>query len=129
MSAGEELVALSERKWAWTSAKDVASLERLFDDQASFVHMGATFTKSEEIEVIEVIEVIETGRIHYREVEIQDVSARVIGSTGIVLTTMVMHSVVDGNEVTNPFAMTETYVHDGEAWTLGAMSFTRLINR
>jgi hypothetical protein len=42
-----------------------------------------------------------------------------------------MHSVVDGNEVTNPFAVAETYVADresaGSGWRLAAMSFTRLI--
>ncbi len=117
----DQLTALSAQKWEWMSAKDIDKLETLFHDEAIFVHMGATFTKGEELEVIE------TGRIHYREVEIEDVSTRLIGSTGIVLTTLVMHSVVDGNEVTNRFAATEMYVQEGTAWRLGAMTFTRLI--
>lgn len=33
-----------------------------------------------------------------------------------------------GNEVTNLFAVTDTYVQDGDGWRLAAMSFTRLIN-
>lgn len=121
-TALEQLTGLSAQKWEWMSAKDTRNLEALFHDEAIFVHMGATFTKNEELEVIE------TGRIHYREAEIEDVSARVIGPTGIVLTNLVMHSLVDGNEVTNPFAVTETYVHDADGWRLGAMSFTRLIS-
>jgi autonomous glycyl radical cofactor GrcA len=125
MSAGDQLLALSQEKWDRMSAKDVAWLGDLFHAEAIFVHMGATFTKAEELDVIE------TGRIHYREVEIEETSVRVIDTTGIVLTTLVMHSVVDGNEVTNPFAVAETYVADresaGSGWRLAAMSFTRLI--
>ena len=37
--------------------------------------------------------------------------------------------VVGGNEVTNPFVVTEVYVRDGEDWTLASLSFTRLVTR
>ena len=123
MSLGEELVALSKQKWEWMSAKDVEKLEALFHDEAIFVHMGATFTKPEELDVIR------SGRIHYRDVDIEDVSVRIVEGTGIVLTTLVLGSVVDGKEVSNPFAVTEVYVRSDDAWSLGSMSFTRLINR
>ncbi len=123
MTSDNDLEALSRTKWERMSAKDVAWLDGLFHDDAVFVHMGATFTKGEELDVIR------TGRIHYREAVIEEISSRTIGPTGIVLTTLEMESVVDGNEVTNPFAVTETYVHAGDAWRLAAMSFTRLINR
>ena len=122
MSLGE-LVALSKQKWEWMSAKDVEKLEALFHDEAIFVHMGATFTKPEELDVIR------SGRIHYRDVDIEDVSVRIVEGTGIVLTTLVLGSVVDGKEVSNPFAVTEVYVRSDDAWSLGSMSFTRLINR
>jgi hypothetical protein len=98
-------------------------LNALFDEQAVFVHMGATFTKEQELEVVR------TGRIHYRDVEIEDVSLRIVGSTAIVLTTLELTAVVDGNEVTNPFVVTEAYARFGDAWKLASMSFTRLINR
>ena len=123
MSLGEELVALSKQKWEWMSAKDVEKLEALFHDEAIFVHMGAAFTKPEELDVIR------SGRIHYRDVDIEDVSVRIVEGTGIVLTTLVLGSVVDGKEVSNPFAVTEVYVRSDDAWSLGSMSFTRLINR
>lgn len=119
----EALISLSSEKWAWMSAKDTVRLSALFHDEAIFVHMGATFSKPEELEVIG------SGGIHYREVDVEDVSARVIGSTGIVLTSLVLHAVVDGNEVTNPFSVTETYVREDDTWALAAMAFTRLINR
>jgi hypothetical protein len=116
-----ELLSLSRQKWTDMAAKDTARLGALFHEEAIFVHMGATFTKTEELEIIS------SGRIHYRQVDIEEISARIIGSTGIVLTTLTMHSTVSDHEVTNPFAVTEVYVQDGETWRLGAMSFTRLI--
>lgn len=37
-----------------------------------------------------------------------------------------LDAVVGGNEVTNPFVVTEVYVCKGDAWKLGSLSFTRL---
>jgi hypothetical protein len=71
-------------------------LAALFNEAAVFVHMGATFSKEQKLDVIK------TGKIHYRDVDIKDVSVRFIGSTAIVLTTLQLGSVVDGNEVSNP---------------------------
>jgi hypothetical protein len=83
--------------------------------------MGATFSKEEELDVIK------TGHIHYRDVDIEDVSVRFIGTTAIVLTPLQLGSVVDGKEVTTPFVVTEVYVREADAWTMGSMSFTRLV--
>ena len=41
--------------------------------------------------------------------------------------TLQLGSVVDGNEVSNPFVVTEVYVQQAEGWTLASMSFTRLV--
>lgn len=120
-STEQDLIALSQRKWDWMAAQDVTPLAALFHDDAVFVHMGATFTKPEELNVIE------TGYIHYRDIDISDVSVRIIDTTAIVLTTMQLGSVVDGREVSNPFVVTEVYVQQGDTWTLGSMSFTRLV--
>jgi hypothetical protein len=100
-SAEDEIINLSKQKWDWMSAQDVAPLAALFNEAAVFVHVGATFSKEQELDVIK------TGRIHYRDVDIKDVdikdvSVRFIGSTTIVLTTLQLGSVVDGNEVSTP---------------------------
>ena len=52
---------------------------------------------------------------------------RFIGETAIVLNRIRLDAVVGGNEVSNPFVVTEVYVRDHDAWTLGALSFTRLL--
>ena len=122
-SADDEIINLSKQKWDWMSAREVAPLAALFNEAAVFVHMGATFSKEEELDVIK------TGRIHYRDVDIEDVSVRFIRSTAIVLGNASAGSVVDGNEVSNPFVVTEVYVQYADAWTLASMSFTRLITQ
>jgi hypothetical protein len=67
------------------------------------------------------------GRRQYKTVEIQEASVRFIGSTAILLNKIRLVAVVGGNEVTNPFVVTEVYVRQNGAWVLGSLSFTRLV--
>ena len=117
----DTLLDLSAQLWRWMSDREVEPLRELFADEAVFVHMGATFSKDEELDVIA------SGRIHYRDIDISETSVRRIGETAIVLTTMRMTAVVGGDEVTNPFTTTGVFTRDGERWRLGALAFTRLI--
>jgi hypothetical protein len=103
------------------SERNVDALSALFHADAVFVHMGGTMSRSQELEVIE------SGGIHYKQVDIQDVSVRIVGATAILLNRIRLVAVVGGNEVTNPFVVTEVYVQQGGAWKLGSLSFTRLL--
>jgi hypothetical protein len=119
---GQEVIDLSKEKWNWMSERKVDALNDLFHEEAVFVHMGATMSKDQELEVIR------SGGIHYKDVDIQEVSVRFIGeSTAILLNKIRLVAVVGGNEVTNPFVVTEVYVRQGGAWKLGSLSFTRLL--
>ncbi|MDX1674416.1 MAG: hypothetical protein R3314_06465 [Longimicrobiales bacterium] len=40
-----------------------------------------------------------------------------------------LDAVVGGNEVTNPFEVTEVYVWQDGSWQLDSLSFTRLLDR
>ncbi|MBA4384976.1 MAG: DUF4440 domain-containing protein [Anaerolinea sp.] len=118
----QELIALSRQKWGWMSACDVDQLDALFHEKAVFVHMGATMSKEQELDVIR------TGRIHYKDVDIQEVSVRFVNeATAILLNKIQLIAVVGGNEVTNPFMVTEVYVQKAEKWSLASLSFTRLL--
>jgi hypothetical protein len=117
----EQLVSISRDKWRWMSERDVSSLGALFHEEAVFVHMGATMSRAQELEVIS------SGGIHYKDIDIQDVSVRFIGTTAIILNRIRLVAVVGGNEVTNPFMVTEVYVQEGGDWKLGSLSFTRLV--
>ncbi|MDP3676172.1 MAG: nuclear transport factor 2 family protein [Novosphingobium sp.] len=115
------LLDLSKQKWLWMADRKTALLETLFHDEAAFVHMGATMSKSQELAVIE------GGQIHYKKAEIQNASVKIIGDAAILLNKIWLVAVVGGNEVTNPFVVTEVYVRQGEEWKLASMSFTRLL--
>jgi hypothetical protein len=83
--------------------------------------MGGSWGTNQELDVIR------TGGIHYKHAEIFEASARVIGTTAIVLNRIRLDAVVGGNDVTNPFMVTEVYVKENGAWKLGSLSFTRLL--
>ena len=118
----QEIATLSRQKWRWMSERQTEPLATLFHDKAVFVHMGATMTKDEEIEVIR------SGQIHYKDIDIQETSVRLIGTTtAILLNKIRLVAIVGGNEVTNPFVVTEVYVHERGSWTLASLSFTRLL--
>lgn len=117
----QELIALSRQKWLWMANRDMAPLEALFHPAARFVHMGATMDRTMELEVIH------SGRIEYKRADISEVSAEVLDDTAIVYSRLRLLAVVGGNEVTNPFSVTETYVRRGGRWQLAAMAFTRLL--
>lgn len=122
-SAHQEIMNLSKEKWLWMAERKMDSLEALFHEESVFVHMGGNMTRSQELEVIR------SGKIHYKQAEIQDVSARIIGSTAIVLSRIRLLAVVGGNEVTNPFMVTEVYVRQDGAWKLVQLSFSRLLGQ
>ena len=118
----QEVIDLSKEKWRWMSERNVDDLAALFHEKAVFVHMGGTMSKDQELDVIR------SGGIHYKKVDIQEASVRFVGTTtAILLNKIRLVAVVGGNEVTNPFVVTEVYVRQGGAWKLGSLSFTRLL--
>ena len=64
-NAEQDLITLSRRKWEWMSQRQTELLSDLFHDDAVFVHMGATMTKEQELEVID------SGQIHYKDIDIR----------------------------------------------------------
>lgn len=62
-----------------------------------------------------------------QKADIHDVSVKLIGNTAIVLNRITLLAVVGGNEVTNPFMVTEVYIKENEEWKLGSLSFTKLM--
>ena len=117
----QEIIRLSREKWRWMSERKADSLAALFHNDAVFVHMGATMSKSQELDVIR------SGAIQYKTVEIQDASVRLIGTTAILLNRIRLVAVVGGAEVINPFVVTEVYVQEGGLRRLASLSFTRLL--
>src|SRR5690606_14510656 len=117
--AEQELKELSQKKWDWMADKAADSLAGLFHEDAEFVHMGGSWGKTQEVEIIR------GGGIHYKNAEIHDVSVDVMGNTAIVLNNITLLAVVGGNEVTNPFIVTEVYVKEDGEWKLANLSFVK----
>ncbi len=119
----QELLQLSKDKWTWMAERKVDTLSRLFHEKAMFVHMGGNMNKTQELDVIK------TGRIHYKHTEIQEASVRFIDNTNtaIVLNKIKLTAVVGGNEVVNPFTVTEIYIREGDKWVLGTLAFSKLL--
>lgn len=120
-SLREELLDLSKDKWQWMADKNTDKLSELFDDQSMFVHMGGSWGKEQEINIIK------GGMIHYKKAEVFETTVKLIDQTAIVLSRISLLAVVGGNEVTNPFEVTEVYVLKNGNWKLGSLSFTRLM--
>lgn len=117
----QEVIDLSRQKWQWMADKDVNMLAGLFHEKAKFVHMGGSWGRERELDIIK------TGGIHYKKADIHDVSVEIIDNTAIVLANITLLAVVGGNEVTNPFMVTEVYVKENGKWMLGSLSFTKLL--
>jgi hypothetical protein len=115
----QEIIELSKQKWQWMADKNVDNLTPLFDDKSVFVHMGGSWGKTQEINIIK------SGGIHYKKADIHEVSVNIIGNTAILLNKITLLAV--GNEVTNPFIVTEVYVKVKDNWKLASLSFTKLM--
>lgn len=122
-NAEQEIINLSKEKWRLMSARKVDSLAVLFHEKSVFVHMGGSWGKEQELNVIK------SGGIHYKKADIHEVSVNIIGTTAILLNRITLLAVVGGNEVTNPFMVTEVYVQQSGVWKLGSLSFTRLLGQ
>nr|WP_314836704.1 nuclear transport factor 2 family protein [uncultured Flavobacterium sp.] len=120
-AAEQEVIQLSKQKWEWMADKNVDKLSPLFDEKSVFVHMGGSWGKTQEINIIK------SGGIHYKKADIHEVSVNIIGNTAILLNKITLLAVVGGNEVTNPFIVTEVYVKENDGWKLGSLSFTKLM--
>jgi hypothetical protein len=77
--------------------------------------MGGAWGKEQELNIIK------GGGIWYKKADVHEVSVNIIDNTAILLNRITLVAVVGGNEVTNPFEVTEVYVNENGAWKLGSL--------
>jgi hypothetical protein len=116
----QEILDLSKNKWTWMADKNVEALNDLFEDKCVFVHMGGSWGKSQELDVIR------SGGIWYKKAEVYGASVNVFGNTAILLNDIDLLAQVGGNEVTNPFMVTEVYIKENGKWKMGSLTFSML---
>ena len=117
----QEVINLSKEKWLWMSECNINALDALFHEKSVFVHMGGSWGKEREMEIIG------SGGIHYKKADIHEVSVNIIDTTAVLLNRITLLAVVGGNEVINPFMVTEVYVQQEDSWKLASLSFTKLL--
>lgn len=122
-NTNQKVLELSARVWEWMTQRDEERLREVIATEAVFVHMGVTLDKQGELDTVS------SGRILYREFRISEASARRVGDTVIVLTTMELTAEVDGTVVTNPFVTTSVFAPVGGRHLLAALAFTRTLTR
>ena len=120
-SEQQKIIDLSKHKWDWMSEKNVDSLNVLFDDRSMFIHMGGSWGKTQELTTIK------SGGIWYKKAEVYAVIVNIIGNTAILLNDIDLIAGVGGNEVTNPFMVTEVYVKENGKWKMGSLTFSKLM--
>jgi hypothetical protein len=118
-TAEQEIINLSKEKWQWMADKNADKLADLFHEKSMFIHMGGSWGKEQEVNIIK------SGGIWYKKADIHDVSVNIIDNTAILLNRITLLAVVGGNEVTNPFMVTEVYIKLNGSWKLGSLSFTK----
>lgn len=116
----QEIIELSKLKWQWMADKNVDTLEQLFDEKSMFVHMGGSWGKEREINVIK------SGGIWYKKADVYSVSVSIFDNTAILLNDIDLLAKVGGNEVVNPFMVTEVYVKVNGKWKMAQLTFSKL---
>lgn len=117
-STEQEIKKLSMDKWQWIADKDVAKLEKLFDDNAKFVHMSGSWKKDRELEIIE------SGSIWYKKAAVHDTAIEISGNIVLVWNRITLTAHVRGNDAENEFTVTEVYQKQAEEWKMLALTFS-----
>lgn len=115
----QAMIDLSNQKWTWMAEKNADQLAELFHDQAQFVHMGGYWGKAQEVQTIR------EGWIWYKKADVHSQEVKFAGSTATVYSRIHLTAVVGGNEVVNPFIVSEVFVMENGKWKLSVLAFTR----
>ena len=116
-----KVLQLSENLWKAMQQVDKQTLVENIAPEAVFVHMGATLVRDKEIEVLQQKGIV------LKEVATENTSVHIVGKTAVLLRKLRLTAIVGGNEVVNPFVVTETYTKKGSKWQLLSLSYTKII--
>lgn len=116
----KEIHDFSRSLWNTIQERNVEEFKKLTHANALFIHMGVTLSRDEEANTIA------EGRIIYQSIDFQEERIEEMDSVTIVLNKMTLTAIVGGNEVTNPFVVTEVYTKLDESYKLASLSFTKI---
>ena len=93
----QAMIDLSNQKWTWM----------------------AEWGKAQEVQTIR------EGWIWYKKADVHSQEVKFAGSTATVYSRIHLTAVVGGNEVVNPFIVSEVFVMENGKWKLSVLAFTR----
>ena len=112
---------ISEQIWAAKQANDMTAVAGFIADNARFVHMGITFDKTGELEVF-------NEKIFlFKAVDVAEEYVEDYGSTAIIFKKMILTAAIGGNEVQNPFVLSEVFTKTEDGWKLAAETYIRIV--
>ncbi|MBM6979682.1 MAG: nuclear transport factor 2 family protein [Actinomyces succiniciruminis] len=117
------ILETSKRFWEATEARDTAAMRAIAAPECMFVHIGATCDLERELKFYDDGVFQPTGVDFHR----QDVTVH--GSTAVVISDVDYSLLLNGEDTTHHFAVTEIYVSDdgNQTWRLLQFSFTALV--
>ena len=104
---------LCENKFDWLISKQTDSLNNLLDDRLLYIHSNGLIETKED-----VIDHLLTGKLIYLQVDLDDLTVRISGSTGLVTGTGLFHGKMDGKEFAAKLLFTEVYIKENQQWQL-----------
>ena len=111
--AETEVLNISNRKFHYMTAQKLDSLADLFDEKMILQHAnGMVQTKAE------YLDNLKNGMLKYDSADVKEVSARIVGSTAIVLGKYHFAIHFRGNPAAYDFAFTEVYALVNKQWKM-----------
>ena len=117
----EELLALSGRFWDAMEKRDEAGMRAAADPDCNFVHIGVTCKLDQEIGFYT------SGAFQPTSIVFHNKTADFFGDTGVVISDCDYALLLNGQETTHHFAVTEVYARRDGQWKLVTFSFTALV--
>lgn len=117
----KEIVALEEQRIAATIGGDVATLERLFADDLTYIHSSARPDTKQSF-----IDDIRTQRLRYLGIDVEERAVRVTSEAAIVTGISRMHVAARGQENRFRIRFLLVWVRRPAGWQVAAWQSTKL---
>ena len=115
-----DIQRISAQIWDAKLANDMTAVAGFIADNARFVHMGITFDKPG------TLEVFNENIFIFKEVDLAQEYGADYGSTAIIFKKLILTAAIGGNEVQNPFVLSEVFTKTEDGWKLAAETYTRV---
>lgn len=116
-----KVLETSRKFWEVMERTDEAGMREIADPSCQFVHIGVTAGLDQEIKFYT------DGTFRPTEIKFNSQKATLFQDTAVVLTDCNYSLLLNGQETTHHFTVTEVYVQRDNGWKLIQFSFTALI--